>query len=246
MHVETLGSGPRVLLVHGSVWNSVTWRPQRALAERYELVLPDRPGYPPNPPLDNIDFEHQAAELEPLLGVGAHLLGFSYGGVISLLLAARAAARVRSLAVIEPPAFRVARGHPAVEATVAEMTALWGSPPDDPAEFLRRFSAAFGEHGQVPAEVPAEREQGVHALIAERRPWQADIPLDALRRASFPKIVFSGAHHPAFEAICDALERRLGAERAVLPGAGHAVHHAVGFNERYLEFLRGADSQTPA
>jgi pimeloyl-ACP methyl ester carboxylesterase len=239
-HVTRLGTGPRLLLVHGSVWNSVTWRPQHALAERYELVIPDRPGYPPNPPLESIDFEQQAGELEALLDGGAHVLGFSYGGVISLLLAALASERVRSLAVIEPPAFGVARGQPAVEATVTEMSALWDSPPAGAGEFLRRFAAAFGEHGQVPPEVPPEREQGVYALVAERRPWEARIPLSALRRARFPKLVFSGDHHPAFEAVSDALERGLGAERAVLSAAGHAVHHAPGFNERYAEFLRRA------
>ena len=38
----------------------------------------------------------------------------------------------------------------------------------------------------------------------------------------FPKLVVSGSHHPAFDAICDVLERELPAERVVLPGYGHA------------------------
>ena len=223
--------------MHGSVWNSVTWRPQHLLAARYELVLPDRSGYPPNPPLESIDFEHQARELEPLLGGGAHVLGFSYGGVIALLLADLAPEQVRSLAVIEPPAFGVAPEHPAVEETVAELRALWDAPPADAATFLRRFSAAFGEYGQVPSEVPREREQGVRALIAERPPWEARIPLAALRQAPFRKLVLSGGHHPAFEAVSDSLEQGLGAERLVLPGAGHAVHYAPGFNNRLERFL---------
>ena len=61
MHVETVGSGPRVVLVHGSVgsgWS--TWWAQRPLAERFTLVVPDRPGTPPNPPVDHVDFEEQA------------------------------------------------------------------------------------------------------------------------------------------------------------------------------------------
>jgi hypothetical protein len=56
MHVEVLGSGPRIVLVHGSVtpgW--MTWNPQRALAREFTLVVPIRTGYPPNPPLDRID-----------------------------------------------------------------------------------------------------------------------------------------------------------------------------------------------
>jgi pimeloyl-ACP methyl ester carboxylesterase len=241
VHVETIGSGPRVVLVHGSVTNSVTWRPVRDLSARYTLVIPDRPGYPPNPPLDHIDPEEQASELSPLLGDGAHVLGHSYGGVISLLLAAREHGRVRSLAVIEPPCFGVARGHPAVETFVHESSAVWADLPMSVPEFLPRFAALFGAEGQVPTEVAPEREQGVQALMVERSPWEIEIPLDELRRAPFPKLVFSsGNPHPAYEVLCDVLEERLGAERVVLPGAGHAVHRAPGFIERYQTFLETA------
>src|SRR3954470_3527312 len=40
---ETLGSGPRVVLVHGSIVDARrTWRHQLGLAERWTLVLPNR------------------------------------------------------------------------------------------------------------------------------------------------------------------------------------------------------------
>ena len=47
------------------------------------------------------------------------------------------------------------------------------------------------------------------------------VPLDELAAARVPTLVVSGAHHEAFDAICDVLEARLGAERLVLPGSGH-------------------------
>jgi hypothetical protein len=63
-------------------------------------------------------------------------------------------------------------------------------------------------------------------------------PARQLAAAPFPKLVFSGGHHPAFEAVCDVLERRLGAERAVITGAGHSVQRTGRpFNERLDEFL---------
>jgi pimeloyl-ACP methyl ester carboxylesterase len=240
MHVATTGSGPRVLLVHGSVTNSVTWAPLLRLADRYTLVVPDRPGYPPNPPLDRIDPAEQAAELEPLLADRAHVLGHSYGGLISLLLAARAPERVQSLGVIEPPCFGVARGHPAVEAFVAEVAEVWAGLPMSPADFLPRFAGLFGVEGQVPTEVPPAREQGVSALMAEVLPWEVEIPLADLAAAPFPKLVCSSGSHPAYEAVCDVLEERLGAERLALDGGGHAVHRAPGFTERYVAFLSRA------
>ena len=50
-NVRRTGSGPPVVLVHGSIQNSFTWTRQLRLADEFTLVLPDRPGYPPNPPL---------------------------------------------------------------------------------------------------------------------------------------------------------------------------------------------------
>jgi len=234
--VRTLGRGPRLVLIHGSVTASATFRGQRPLAERFRLIIPDRPGYPPNPPLPRIDFAQQAHELAPLLEGGSHLLGFSYGGVIALLLAGERPDAVRSLTVIEPPCFGVARGVRAVDALVGEMAAIWDE-ETDPEVFLRRFSVAFGPEGQVPDRVRPGHEQGVAALMVERGPWEAEIPLGELRRQPFPKLVCSSGSHPAFEAVCDALERGLGAERSVLGGAGHGVHASPGFNERLSEFL---------
>jgi pimeloyl-ACP methyl ester carboxylesterase len=238
MHVSVLGSGPRLVLVHGSITNSATWGPQQELADAYTLVVPDRTGYWPNPPVQRIDFVEQAADVADLLEEGDHLVGFSYGGVVGLLAAARRPRALETLTVIEPPCFGVARRVPAVAAVVEEMQRLWASLPLPPAEFVRRFAAVFGEAGRVPADVPPEREQGVRALMAERGPWEAEIPLAELGTAGFRSLVCSSGGHPAFESVCDVLERRLGAERLVLPGGGHAVHHAPGFNARFREFLR--------
>ena len=42
------------MFVHGSVVNGrATWAAQRPLAERFELLVLDRPGFPPNPPVDS-------------------------------------------------------------------------------------------------------------------------------------------------------------------------------------------------
>src|SRR5215218_6205857 len=114
MHATSIGSGPRVVLVHGSVTNgAITWQEQKPLADRFTLVVLDRSGYPPNPPLPEIDFEIQARELVGLLRPGDHVVAHSYGGVVSLLAAGKA--RLGSLTVVEPPAFGIARGRPGVE-----------------------------------------------------------------------------------------------------------------------------------
>jgi pimeloyl-ACP methyl ester carboxylesterase len=231
----------RVVLVHGSVGNGpATFASVEPLQERFELVIPNRGGYPPNPPLSQIDFDEQAEELAPLLEDGAHLVGHSYGGVISLLIAARHPKLVRSLTVSEPPAFAVARDRPEVERLIAELSAFFAAGPHAPAAYLRGFLAVVGSDIRLPEPLPPDLEQGAHAAIAERPPWEAEIPLDDLAAAPFPKLVISGAHHPAFDAVCDVLEERLGAERAVLPGAGHSIPRAPGYAEQLRAFLEAA------
>lgn len=236
MHVETAGSGPRLVLVHGSGGNA-GWPAQRALGGRYTLVMPTRSGYPPNPPEEHIDFERQADELLRVLEPEDHLLGHSYGGVVALLAAPRV--EVRSLTVLEPPAFGVAREDPVVKDLISELAPLWPTdlPPED---FLRRFIETVGAEYNAPSPLPPEMEASVRAMMVERAPWEAEIPFDELADAPYPKLVVSGDHSEAFDAVCDVLERQLGAERAVVTGAGHSIPRAPGFNELLAEFLTRA------
>jgi len=229
----------RVVLVHGSVANGpATWAALEPLRSRFELVIPNRGGYPPNPPLERIDFERQAEELAPLLGDGAHLVGHSYGGVISLLLAARHPDAVCSLTVNEPPAFAVARGNTEVERLIGGLESFFAEGPYEPEQYLRGFLALVGSTTRPPRDpLPPDLAQGARAAMAERPPWEAQIPIEELAAAPFPKLVVSGGHSAAFDAVCDVLEERLGAERAVLPGAGHSLPRAPGYLERLEAFL---------
>lgn len=228
----------RILFVHGSVVNGeTTWAAQRPLAAEFELVVPNRPGFPPGPEVDRVDWERDAAWLEPFLG-DAHLVGHSYGGVVALLAAARRPELVRSLTVVEPPAFAVARGVPEVDATVAEGERLWRDGPEDAEAFLRLFMAWVGAP-LPPGTLSPALLQGARALRRERLPWRAEIPLDALAVAPFPILAVSGAHSVAFDAVCDVLAERCGAVRAVLPGAGHSVQRlGAPFNELLASFVR--------
>lgn len=228
----------RVVLIHGSGGNAESaWAAVRPLGERFTLVTPNRGGYPPNPLLEHLDFEMQATELAPLLEDGAHLVGHSYGGVIALLIAAATPERVRSLTVSEPPAFALARGNPDVDSLIERMDAHFAHGPRDPRAFAEGFLAIVGTKARLPDPLPPAVEQSVRATMAERMPWEAEIPLDELAAAAFPKLVISGAHHPAFDAVCDVLEERLPARRQVLPGAGHGIPRAPGYLEALARFL---------
>ena len=230
------------MLVHGSVSNgSRTWRAQRQLGESYELVVLDRRGFPPGPDVDRVDFEDEADWVAERLRPGDHLAGHSYGGVISLLTAARYP-ELSSLTVVEPPCLDVARGHPAVEEFVRVASAHWLEGPHEPEPFLRGFLRAVGSPLEPPSPLPPELEQGARTLLVERFPWEATIPLAELRVLAFPKLVVSGAHNQAFDAVCDVLEERLEAERAICPGAGHSAQAAPGFNDVLAAFLARASA----
>jgi pimeloyl-ACP methyl ester carboxylesterase len=241
VHVETVGNGPRLVLVHGSIGNArTTWSEQAELADRFTLVYVTRTGYPPGPALDRIDFEDQADDVAAILQPGDHLVGHSYGGVVSLLAAARRPDAPATLTVSEPPAFGVAPANPDAADLVARLQAFLAEGPHKPAAYLRGFLPIVGATLAFPDPLPAELEQGAQAASVERPPWEAEIPLAALARTPFPKLVVSGGHHAAFDAVCDVLERELDAERAVLPGAGHSLPRAPGFNDVLLGFLARA------
>jgi pimeloyl-ACP methyl ester carboxylesterase len=232
----------RVVFVHGSVGNAETaWALQRALDDRFACVFLTRSGYPPRPPLESIDFADQADELGAQLREGDHLVGHSYGGVVSLLAAAQGPA-LASLTVSEPPAFGLARGDLAVEDFLSRIEPFRAGNPT-PREYLTFFLPLVGSALAVPDPLPPVLEQGARAALAERPPQEAVVPLDALAAASYPKLVISGGHSGAFDAVCNLLESRLGAERAVLPGFGHSVARHPDYNRVLTDFLERAEER---
>ncbi len=150
--------------------------------------------------------------------------GFSYGGLLALLAAARRPRAIRSLTVIEPPVFAVAQGHPAVAPIVAALADLYAAAPGLTSE---SFSLAFGRMwGDTGTDLPVlspERRRAIARMMAERNPATVVVPLVTIHDAPFPKLVLSGGWADAFEALCDTLARRIDGERVVVPGAGHGV-----------------------
>jgi pimeloyl-ACP methyl ester carboxylesterase len=222
----------RLTFLHGSVTNAGrSWGRQRVLASDFELFLPNRPGFPPGPPVERIDFEAEVPWLASIVRPGDHLVAHSYGGVVALLAAP--SLPLASLTVIEPPAFAVAADDPAVRSWVARSRELGG----DVRSYVDAFLALVGAPLRLPDPLPDDLRRGAEAFLTERRPDEARVPLEPL---PYPVLVVTGDHEPAFDAIADVLVARLGAERAVLGGAGHAVQFAPGFNDVLVDFVRRA------
>ena len=238
LSTRTLGSGPRVLLVHGGVGPRLTWERQEPLARRWTLVIPARRGFQPSPPAERQDFEQDAADVAPLLGDGAHLVGFSYGGVSSALIAASAADLVTTLTLIEPPIYAAAPGDPEVEKLerMGDAFLAGSGTAEEDEEFARRAGIELASAGDQHEEIT----EAIAAARGGRPPGEARIDLDALAGLAIPTLVVSGDHQVAIERVCDGLAKRLRARREVVRGAGHAVPRAPGFNRVLEEFLASA------
>ncbi len=252
LHISTLGSGEPIVFIHGSgpSWSEETFEKQRELAEDYKLLFVDRRGYGDSPPADYVDFEKDATDVAEVLGDGAHLVGHSYGGVVSLLAASKRPASVKTLTVIEPPALGLARKNAAVERFISRLTQAYSNGQHaSPEEFWHAFIVAFGFEKPPRVAYNEKDLKGLRATMVERPPWEAKIPLELLASAPFPKLVVSGGWRnvpqqareiagAALGAVCDVLEKGLRAERAVFEEAAHNPQMlGKPFNDRLQKFL---------
>ncbi len=245
LHTRVMGTGPRVLFVHGSLTTSrQSWEKQEPLAERWTLVIPDRRGYAPNAVADRSDFEEDAADIAPLLDRGAHLVGHSYGAIVALYLAGRAPETIRSLTLVETPPTTLVRGEPAIEELIAAGDER-KSTIDDPYQYMRAHIEMLGAPvDKLPNPLPEELERQVLLLMNERPPWEL-VPSASLAAASFPKLVVTGGHSDALELCSDAIADHLGpnTQRLVMTGRGHVVARlGQPFNDLLERFWVSADN----
>lgn len=122
-----LGSGPPVVMVHGSGGGLHSWEPvAEHLADHFELWTPARRGYAPSGPGRSPKrFTDEVQDLEALIakiGCPVHLVGMSYGATVALH-AATAGLPVRSLVLWEPPLYAAGEELAPVLGEFEELTA---------------------------------------------------------------------------------------------------------------------------
>jgi pimeloyl-ACP methyl ester carboxylesterase len=246
---QEIGSGPLVVLVHGSMDRSGGMlRVRRDLQGDHAVIRYDRRGYarslPAGPPTS---FDQQVDDLADVLGGRpAVLVGHSFGGLVGLALAERRPGLVRAVVAYEAP-YLWAPWWPGGTAGAAALAAGGdGLHADDAAEaFLRRM---IGDENweRLPQAMRAERRAEGATLVAEllsvRPPRPA--PFDA-RAIAAPVISARGSlarpqHVRASEELARTAPR---GELVVVPGAEHGAHlthpHAVADLARRAEVLAG-------
>lgn len=105
--VRAQGSGPPLVLLHGGMGSSNHWiRNIDVLAGHFTVYAPDLPGYGDSPsiPRDIHDDDYVSEVIEALDAIVPdgvfRLVGFSFGGIIAAMTAARLGARVCKLSLL--------------------------------------------------------------------------------------------------------------------------------------------------
>ena len=219
-----------VVCVHGCINDGPrTGRAQGgdAISGPWSLHIVQRRGFGDSPPSAGDDFERDADDLVDLLDEqfrhGAHVVAHSYGALGAMFAAARRPTLVRSLALLEPPAYSIALHNSDVEQSVRAFDTWWSTAPLDDAQFLREWAEHFGIAMSVPDDLPPGLAAGVALLRNCRRPWTAQLPVQALATAAVPVVVVSGGHSQLLDDVCESLANQLLARHVRLPGAGHAI-----------------------
>jgi pimeloyl-ACP methyl ester carboxylesterase len=189
-------------------------------------VVFDRRGYGRSVAADGEDFLRDADDIAELMGDGAHLVGHSYGGLGALFAAARRPEATSSLVLLEPGVFSMGQHDPAARSLVAGLRDLWDQKMSDEAWVARFLTAVGSDPEMLGPELFAAAVQLTPVCRRGRPALDAEVPEATLAAAAFPKLVVSGGHSAAFDAMCDDLAARIGASRLEVGGAGHEIQFA--------------------
>lgn len=251
LHAETLGrTGPDVVLIHGwglhgGIWGELPGR----LAGACRVTLVDLPGHGRSGPLPGTpDIDEIAEAVAAAVPSGATWVGWSLGGMVALAAASRNTDLRRLVVVGTNPRFVASEDWPGMapellatfaadlagdyRATLNRFLALQTRGAGGGREALRDLRARLFAHGEPDA---GSLRAGLRILAeTDLRPRLASVAV--------PALVIHGSRDTLVPG--EAAERSaeaLGAELAVIDGAGHApfLSHFDEFAMRLESFIDG-------
>jgi pimeloyl-ACP methyl ester carboxylesterase len=232
---DETGEGPTVVLVPGSWGTRSAWREvAAALGEGCRIVTTSLLGYggtaERRPPAD-VPIDCEAEIVEAVIaraGGPVHLVGHSFGGVVSLAVAARGHAPLRSLTVIEPPVFGLlprAGDRALYDEVVAMRAGYFDAHASGQKVAARRVIDFYGGRGAFDALPPRMREYVVATTATNVLDWRTgfDTPLLPYADIRAPSLVVRGEHGHRSMARCAEILAGLvpDAALATVAGAGH-------------------------
>jgi pimeloyl-ACP methyl ester carboxylesterase/ketosteroid isomerase-like protein len=242
IHYETHGAGPAMLLSHGYGATCRMWDGQiAAFADRYRVIVWDMRGHGQSgDPRDPAAYSQaltvgdMAAVLDACGEERAIVGGLSLGGVMSLAFHLAHPERVRALMLFDTgPGFR----NP-------EARRQWNDRAEARARELEAKGLAESGGG---AETRLGRHRSAHGLAGAARGMLAQYDsslIDSLPQIAVRTLVLVGSEDRNFLAAADYMAGKIaGAQKVVIPGAGHAANldEPEAFNRAVEAFLAGLD-----
>ena len=251
------GHGVPVVFVHGNPCDHRIWEGQReAVAERYRFIAPTQRYFGTGPwPDDGARFsmathaDDLAAFIGQLGGGPVHVVGWSYGGAIAIVLAVHHPEWVKSLFVFEPGLATFVTD-PADAQVAGEDRKDMGAPAamatkagDTGAAVSLLIDGVAGQPGSFDRLAPAIRA----SLLDSARtvplvpPPPPPITCAQLGQIAVPVAIARGElARPFYRIAAETAHRCIpGSRLMVIPGGGHLApaNHTAAFNEALLSFL---------
>jgi pimeloyl-ACP methyl ester carboxylesterase len=240
IHYEVHGNGLPLLLTHGFSSTSAMWHGQiDALAKDYKLILWDMRGhgqsdYPDDPGAysEALTVGDMAAILDAVGARRAIIGGLSLGGYMSLAFHRAYPDRTRALLIIDTgPGFKKDDARQAWNARAL------GTADKLDREGLTMLASATRERATA-----SHRNARGLALAARGMLTQRDARvIELLPDIKVPSLIVVGADDTPFLAASDYMAAKIpGAQKVVIPAAGHAVNidQPKAFVDAVLPFLK--------
>jgi pimeloyl-ACP methyl ester carboxylesterase len=261
---DASGAGPTIVLVPGSCSTGAAWRPVIASWNgEFRCVTTSLPGYGATAerrPAGDPSIVHLAEVVESVVreaGEPVHLVGHSFGGLVSLAAALRKRVRLASIAMLEPPAIELllASGEDEHYRAFGRMTeayvAAFSSGEGDAIAAMIDFYGGAGTFASWPQRV---RDYAVATTPVNITDWASAygfaLSADVLSAVDIPSLVVCGEEsHPAMRRLCALVGECIGgASHATVDGAAHFMiaTHAGEVARLVAEHARRAEAADAA
>jgi pimeloyl-ACP methyl ester carboxylesterase len=241
IYYEVHGSGPPLLLTHGYSSTGEMWQGQvAAFSKNYKLVLWDMRGhgrsdYPDDPTAysESATLADMAALLDEVGADSAIVGGLSLGGYMSLAFYRAHPKRVNALLIIDTgPGFKKDDARDAWNKRALETGDRFER------EGLAVLKSASRERSEVSHRDASGLARAARGMLTQR---DARV-IELLPEIKVPALVVVGADDTPFLAASDYMAAKIpGAQKVVIPAAGHAVNidQPQAFIDAVLPFLDG-------
>lgn len=242
-----LGRGEPLILLHGLGERKEGWLYQFALADQYELIIPDLRGHGQSEDTDPItiaSFAQDVLSLMDHLGLtSAHICGLSMGGVVAQEMYRQSPHRCRSLILVNsffyiPIFFKV----------MLDTLQLWKIPI--PSVLLRHWAAQMCLYTRTPETLARFAQAMTPPREVYAKAFDACLTVDnrlLLRRIKVPTLIIGSQYDLLTPVAIQVMmhQRIPRSQLVILRGSGHLakLEHPDAFNRILRRFLEEQKEQ---